>query len=197
MSDYTAVRAVSLALQALLKATITNSTDPQLNGVDITLFSPKVMRDKHKDGISLWLYRVNREPDTLNREPERISPTRLRHLPVPLTLHYLITPMRPDPEDEQALLGKVVQVMNDNAVMRGAQVGTVLAADDTELRLVIDGLSLEELARVWDVLKEPYQLSICYVVQIVAIDSDLDVAVRPPVLVGEERIYQIVGEGAA
>lgn len=197
MSAYTAVRAVSVALQSLLKAEITNSTDPELHPVDIFLFSPKVMRDKPKTGISLWLYRINREPDTLNREPERIAPDRLRQIPVPLTLHYLITPMLTDPEDEQMLLGKIVQVMNDHAVMAGAQVGTVLAADDTQLRIVIDNLSLEELARVWDVLKEPYQLSICYAVQVVSIDSDLDVSVRPPVLAGEERVYQIVGEGAA
>lgn len=197
MSHYTALRATSRALQSLLKAEITDSTDPQLKTVEVFLYSPKTMREKPKSGISVWLYRVNRDPDTLNREPQRISPSHLRRLPVPLTLHYLITPMLPETEDEQALLGKIVQVLSDHAVMGGAQLGTVLTADDTELRIVLDSLSLEELARVWDVLKEPYQLSVCYVVQVVAIDSDLDVAARPPVLTAEERVHQIIGEGAA
>ena len=193
MSDYTSLRAASIAIQQLLKDEITNSTDPQIKNVDVFLYSPKQMKDKPKTGISLWLYRVTREPDTLNREPRRVGPSQVRRRPMPLTLFYLITPMRGEPEDDQALLGKIVQVLHDHAIMRGAEVGPVLGADGTELRIVLDGLTLEELARVWDVLKEPYQLSVCYAVQVVTIDSDLDVAVRPPVLTSDESLYQIVG----
>jgi hypothetical protein len=192
VSDYTSLAAVSLALQKLLEGEITNSTDPQLNGVKVFLYSPKRMKEENENGISLWLYRVNREADTLNRPPERVAPNRLRQQPLPLTLHFLITPMLAEPQDEQAVLGKVVQVLNDHSILSGAQVGPVLGADGTELHVVLDGLTLEELARVWDVLKEPYQLSVCYVVQTVAIDSDLDVTVRPPVLTGDERVHQIV-----
>lgn len=195
MSDYTSVRAVSLVLQKLLRGEITNSSDPQLKNVDVFLYSPKLMREKTKSGISLWLYRVTREGDTLNREPERVGSSHLRRVPLPLTLYYLITPMRTEPEDEQTLLGKVVQVLHDRAIVRGADVGSVLGADQTELRIVLDVHGLEELARVWDVLKEPYQLSICYTVQTISIDSDVDVAVRPPVLTSEEHMHQVVGGG--
>ena len=194
MSDYTAVREATLALQALLKGEITDSTDPQLTGVTIFLDSPRDMREKKQTGISLWLYRINREPDTLNRPPERIAPNRLRPQPIPLTLYYLITPMRDQPRDEQTLLGKVVQVLHDHAIMSGPEVGTVLNADGTELHVVLNGLTLEDLARVWDVLKEPYQLSIVYIAQVVTIDSDRDLVLRPPVLNATEQVYQIVGE---
>ena len=197
MSDYTSLAAVSLALQKLLEGEITDSTDPQLGGVKVYLDSPKRMKDENQNGISLWLYRVTREGDTLNRPPERIAPNRLRAYPVPLTLFFLVTPMLGEPRDEQAVLGKVVQVLNDHGIVRGAQVGPVLGADGTELHIALDGLTLEELARVWDVLKEPYQLSVCYVVQTVTIDSDLDVVVRPPVLTGDERVHQIVGRTTA
>jgi hypothetical protein len=193
VSDYTSLAAVSLALQKILETEITDSTDPQLAGVKVFLYSPKRMKEEDEDGISLWLYRVNREADALNRPPERIGPNRLRAQPLPLTLYFLVTPMLSEPRDEQAVLGKIAQVLNDHAIVRGAQVGPVLGADNTELRVVLDGLTLEELARVWDVLKEPYQLSVCYIVQTVTIDSDLDVAVRPPVLTGDERMHQIVG----
>jgi hypothetical protein len=197
VSDYTSLAAVSLALQKLLDAEITQSSDPQLNGVKAFLYSPKRMKEENESGISLWLYRVNREADTLNRPPERIAPNRLRPQPLPLTLYFLITPMLSEPRDEQAVLGKIVQVLHDHAIVGGAQVGPVLGADGTELHIVLDGLTLEELARVWDVLKEPYQLSVCYIVQTVSIDSDLDVAVRPPVLTGDERVHQIVGRSPA
>ncbi len=193
MSDYTSLSAASLALQKLLKQEITDSTDPQLSGVDVFLYSPKRMKEENEEGISLWLYRVNREPDTLNRPPERIGPNLLRHQPMPLTLYFLITPMLAKPQDEQAVLGKIVQVLNDHAIVGGAEAGPVLGADGTELHIALDGLTLEELARVWDVLKEPYQLSVCYLVQTVRIDSDLDLSLHPPVLTGEDRVHQIVG----
>ena len=194
MSDYTAVREVSLALQALLKQEITNSTDPQLSGVAVELNSPKYFREKEKSGISLWLYRVTRQPETLNRPPERVGPSILRRQPMPLTLFYLVTPMREQPKDEQALIGKIVQVFHDHAVMSGPEVGAVLNADAVQLHLALDGLTLEELARVWDVLKEPYQLSLSYIVQTVAIDSDRDLVKRPPVLEANDLVQQIVGE---
>lgn len=197
MSDFTAMREVSLALEALLEQEITNSTDPQIKGVKIYLNSPRYLREKEIAGISLWLYRITREPDTLNRPAERVTPARLRRQPVPLTLHYLITPMREQPKDEQALLGKVVQVLADHAVMSGPEVGALLDADGTELHVVLNGLSLEDVARVWDVLKEPYQLSVCYIVQTIAIDSDRDLIVRPPVLIANDTMHQIVGESQA
>lgn len=197
MSDYTSLAAASQALLKILEAEITNSSDPQLAGVKVFLYSPKRMKEENENGISLWLYRVTREGDTLNRPPERVAPNRLRQHPMPLTLFFLVTPMLAEPQDEQAVLGKVVQVLNDHAIIGGALAGPVLGADGTELHIALDGLTLEELARVWDVLKEPYQLSVCYVVQTVSIDSDRDVAVRPPVLTGDERMHQIVGRSLA
>jgi hypothetical protein len=150
--------------------------------VQIQLFSPKVMREKEKTGISIWLYRVQREPDTLNRPVERLTPSQLRHRPMPLTLHYLVCAIFEEPKDEQALLGKVVQVFHDHAILGGSMLKDSLQGEDQELRLVLEALTLEELSRVWDSLNEPYQLSLSYALQVVEIDSDRDIVQRPPVL---------------
>jgi len=192
VSEFTAMRAVSMTLQSMLDAEITQSSDPQLKGVPIHLFSPKVVHLKEKTGISLWLYRVQREPDTLNRPQERITPTQLRHRPMPLMLHYLVCAVFDEPKDEQALLGKVVQVLNDHAIIRGSALKDSMQGEDLELRLVLEALTLEELARVWDSLNEPYQLSLSYVVQVVEIDSDRDIVQRAPVLVGTTLANQIL-----
>ena len=65
-----------------------------------------------------------------------------------------------------------------------------------ELRIVFCRLSLEELTRVWEALREPYRLSICYEVRVTRVDSlrtqqharvvERGVA-RPPVPVAAER----------
>jgi hypothetical protein len=192
MSDFTAIRAVSLTLRELLRVNITNSTDPQLSGVAIELRSPRQMRDAQLTGVSLWLYRVTRDRDMLNYPPERIVPNQLRHHPLPVNLYYLVTPINQNLQDEQALLGKVLQVFNDHAILRGGDLQDTLQSSPEEFRLTLETLTLEELTRVWDALKEPYQLSVCYLVQVITIDSAREPLQTAPVVVREAAYKQIL-----
>ncbi|MFQ5813114.1 MAG: DUF4255 domain-containing protein [Anaerolineae bacterium] len=193
MSEFTAIRAVSLTLRALLEEHITNSTDPQLAGVAIDLRSPKEMREANEAmGISLWLYRVTRNGHTLNQPPERIAPNQLKPHPLPVNLYYLVTPITQNPEDEQALLGRVLQVLNDHVILRGSDLRDTLQGGTEELRLTLETLSLEELTRVWDALKESYQLSVPYLVQVVTIDSDHEPVQAGPVVVKETEYKHIL-----
>ena len=196
MSQFTAVRAVSMTLLDLLQREV--RSENELADVTVRLDSPRVMRkDNTESGISLWLYMMRREPDTLNRPPERPATSQVRRRPLPLTLHYLVCAFRKHPEDEQTILGKVAQVFHDHAIIEPGDLTDSLTGEDLQLRVVLDAPTLEELARVWDSLNEPYQLSLAYTVQVVSIDSDRDAALRPPVLVSTQQPAQIVGGGAA
>jgi hypothetical protein len=192
MSDFTAVRAVSLTLKDLLKDHITNSTEPQLSGVGILLKSPKEMRESGSTGVSLWLYRVMRNEHRYNSTPPRASLDQRPSRPLPVNLYYLVTPITEEPEGEQTLLGRVLQVFNDHAALRGGDLKDTLEGAGDELRLTLEALSLEELTRVWAALKEPYQLSVCYLVQLVTIDSDHEPVECHPVLVRESTHTQIL-----
>jgi len=122
MSDFTVVRAVTETLFNILKEGITNSPDPQLNGVAIDLRSPKEMRaDNNTTGISFWLYRITRDADMLNNPPERPSPNQIKRQGLPVHLYYLVTPLVTKPEDRQTLIGRVLQLFNDHAILRGAE----------------------------------------------------------------------------
>jgi Pvc16 N-terminal domain len=193
MTDFTAIRAVSLTLQSLLEKYIKYSSEPQLSGVNIELTSPKEMQQAQEGvGVSVWLYRVVRNADMLNNPPERPAPNQLAHRALPLTLHYLITPITDDPEAKQALLGRVLQVFNDHATLRGADLGDTLSGSREELRIALETLTVDELARVWDSLDEAYQLSVSYSVQVVKIDSDLEPVQKAPVIVKETTYAQIL-----
>lgn len=196
MSEFTAIRAASVTLQTLLEREITRSDNPSLAGVPVHLNSPRFMRESKKKGISLWLYMITREPDTLNRRVERPTASQVRRRPLPLTLHYLICPLWDDPRDDQTLLGKIIQVFHDHAVLTAGDLRESLAGAD-ELRLVLDAPSLQELSLVWESLNEPYHLSVSYTVQVVDIDSDTDDVIAPPVLVSTQQPAQIIGGGAA
>ena len=172
MSDYSVISAVSQTLLTLLTTNITNSTDSQIKNVPIDLQSPTEVEGAHgTPSVSVWLYRVSRMGDMLNEPPLRISATQIVNTPLPILLYYLITPVAEDPLTRHALMGKVLQVMNDHAILRGADLQGILMGTTDQLRVVLETLTLEELSLVWDALSEPYQLSVSYMIQLASIDS--------------------------
>jgi hypothetical protein len=174
MSDYPVISAVSQTLRTLLTANITDSTDSQIKNVPIELLSPPEMQEVHENlGISVWLYRVSRMADMLNEPPQRISATQIVNTPLPILLYYLITPVADDPLTRHALMGKVLQVMYDHSILRGADLQGILMGTTDQLRVVLETLTLEELSLVWEALSEPYQLSVSYMIQLASIDSEM------------------------
>jgi hypothetical protein len=194
MSDYTVIKAVTDTLYQILNDGITNNPDPQLNGVQIDLRSPKEMRNANNaTGVSLWLYRITRDPDLLNDRPQRVSPTQIRPAPLPIHLYYLVTPLVADAGDRQTLIGRVLQLLNDHTILRGADLQDSLAGASDEFRVTLETLTLEELTRVWFALTEPYDLSVSYEVQVLKIDSDLEDVQGAAVLSRKTGYAQIEG----
>ncbi len=193
MSDYSVISAVSSTLKELLNQNITLSSDSQLNGVPIQLLSPKEMEDAGQaTGVSVWLYKVSRMAEMLNEPPERPSASQLARTPLPLLLHYLITPVSADPLAKHTLLGRVLQVFNDNAILRGSKLQGVLQGTTEQLRVALEALTIEELSLVWEALSEPYELSVTYLIQVVKIDSDREAVKAPPVLERDTTYSQIL-----
>lgn len=186
MSDYTAIRAVSESLRLLLQDAI---MEP---GVNVFLQSPQEMREDDNTGVSVWLYRVTRNEHLLNQPPERTGPNTVRRRPLPVNLHYLITPLMTDPLDEQTLLGRILQLFNDAPVLRGGDLQDSLQGGDEEFRIFLETLTLEELTRVWGALQEPYQTSLSYLVQLVHIDSEIPAEATSPVINSQTTYSQIL-----
>jgi len=193
MGEFTAIRAASETLKAILEANITNRSEPELKGVPIDLRSPKEMREANNTtGISLWLYRVARNADVLNNPPRRPAPDKILHRPLPIDLYYLVTPIANDPEDEQLLMGRVIQVFNDHPILSGSDLKDSLQGNSDELRVIFESQSLEDLTKVWYSLQESYQLSVTYIVQLVGIDSDLEPVKSSAVTIRQSEYDQIL-----
>lgn len=190
MSDYSVLSAVSNSLLTLLTKDITNALSGGLS-VPVQLFSP-ADPNKIVPGISLWLYKVSRMAEMLNEPPERKTATQIARTPLPVLLHYLVTPMASDPVTCQTLLGRVLQVLNDHSILRGADLLGALQNSTEQLRINLEALTLEELSLVWEALGEPYQLSVTYLVQVAKIDSDLELVKASPVLEKETTYSQIL-----
>jgi hypothetical protein len=203
VSKFTAIWAVSRTLQLLLNTQI--GADPQFTGgppVPVSLLSPKAIREPGStvpgSSISIWLYRVTRNEYISNNRPERTVSNQVPRAFIPVNLYYLITPMNEDPEAQQVVLGKVLQVFNDYGILRGSDLQESLRGTTEQLRISLETLSLEELTQVWYSLQEPYQLSVSYLVQVVSIESGLEPALAPPVLTRNsayDQVFDSQGEG--
>ena len=165
----------------------------------VRLQTPSEMTQSNTDeGVSFWLYRVVRDEERLNDPPRRISPTQLRPPPLPVRLHYLVTPITNrandgDPDTEQYALGKVMQLLYSKPRFRGADLRGQFAGTDIEFFVRLETMSLDEITRVWEGLNGEYQLSVSYEVSFVEIDAALEPESLTPVLVSLPEIGIVTG----
>jgi hypothetical protein len=105
-----------------------------------------------------------------------------------MRLHYLVTPVTNrandgDPDTEQYVLGKVLQLFHSKPAFRGADLRGQFANTGVEFFVRLETLSLDEITRVWEGLNGSYQLSVSYEVSLVDIDAALEPQSVTPVLV--------------
>jgi hypothetical protein len=169
----------------------------------VTARTPQEMETANEAGVSIWLYRIERDPELLNHPPERVAADRLRRRPLPLRLHYLVTPVVRDAADvgsapgmEQLLIGKVLQTFHDLPELAGSDLRGSLTGTGARLRVRMEPLDLSEIAAVWDALDSSYQLCIAYEVAVTLVDSETAAAPVTPVD-GVEPEHGLVTAAAA
>jgi hypothetical protein len=189
---YTALNATSKTLAKYLEGRL--QADANLKtffsggNLVVSLNTPQEMKDKNTEGVSVWLYRVKRDSERLNDPPERVSWNQLRPPPLPLCLHYLITPITEKkqgagPETEQLILGKVLQAFHSHPVLRGADLQADFIGTMVELHVRLEPMGLEEITRVWEALEGSYQLSVSYEVSVVNIEAETQPEKVSPIVV--------------
>ena len=97
-------------------------------------------------------------------------------------------------EDEHRILGRIVQVLRDNAVIPKKYMPESLRLANEEIRIEMLPLELEEKVKVWTMFSEPYKLSVFYSVGPIIIDSEVIKAPAKRVTsfgVGTRRIIKI------
>jgi Pvc16 N-terminal domain len=184
MADYTVLAEIGESLVRVLWQEI--EPDPQVNGLidninRISLESPFELRDGDSVRLSIYLYRVVEDAYTKNQFPVSGNGGQLRKPPLTLDLFYLVTPLVGSPREQQIILGKVMQVLYDRAILSGADLTGTLAVSAEEARVILNPVSLEETTRVWQALEMSYRLSVCYTVRVAMADSRLERFIQPVV----------------
>lgn len=138
----------------------------------ITLVSPDEMDDGNLKKLSLFLYQVIENGHMKNSEMIAVNTAHLQYPPLALDLLFLVTCSTDDRKKDHLLLGKVIQVFHDNAVLKGSVLQGGLAGSGEEFRLVFHTLPFEETINLWQSFRDKsFKLSVCYRVTPVKIDS--------------------------
>lgn len=183
MSPPSIIADVSVAILQQLNETLKLILSPP----SVELAPPK--EKPEKDIVSLWLYRVSRNGDVANNDRVRTISGELLHRPLPLDLHYLITPQFKVPEAEQKVLGNIMQFFHSYPSLKSSHQNL---SSDIALKITPELLTFEQQAHLWQALSQPFRLSVSYLVQCVRIESMLPAAKAPPVEKSEVRFAQIV-----
>jgi hypothetical protein len=172
MSSYMVLAAVSDALRSVLWDAF--NADPVVRSIvgseaAIVFTNPTETARDSSNRLSLWMYQVSENEFVKNQPaPRRNGHNSQLETPFALNLNYLITPFAPSGEADHLLLGLTLQTLYENAILVLQRPADAIFE---ELRLVFCRLTIEELTRIWEALREPYRLSVCYQVRVTHIDS--------------------------
>lgn len=123
--------------------------------------------------MSLWLYQVLPNEHLRNapqvRARDNGDDTVEFYPPLALNLLYLLTPSTGSDLGDQLVLGRSLQIFHDQSILRMESAQNTARAE--ELHVSLAPRTIEELAKVWEAMQQPYRLSVCYEVRVARIDS--------------------------
>jgi hypothetical protein len=168
MSDYTVIGDITNTIVTLFK----NDTGGLLPQDRITAASPADITDDTQPLLSFFLYQLHENPHLKNEAMLETSTGALRYPPLALNLHYLLTAYASSRETEHQILGRAMQILHDNAILRGSLLQGSLATTFEEVVVNINPLTLDEMNKLWSLFSsKPYRLSVTYRVSTALIDS--------------------------
>lgn len=180
MSHLTIIRDASRALRASLFRDLTTVADMDFGFSNVT--TDIILSAPDSDipagaRLSLYLYHIAPDPELRNQPPLAIGVSGLVRAPLALRLSYLVTPVLDDEEVNQAVLGRILQALHDRPFLSevaGAPLDDSRGGGSPELRLSLEPLSIDSIARIWHAMGSDYRLSVAYLMRTVMIDSALD-----------------------
>lgn len=164
MGGYTAVADASNTILKLLRD---NMLPEPIPGPEmIGLCSPA---EKGDFRLGLYLYSTRENGEFNNTRTPGVPP-------LSLSLYYLLTAystaeLKSRAYDEYCILGRAMQVMNDNGIVGNSALQGTLAENNEELRIKLNYLSPDEMSKIWTFPDVPYRLSVGYIVGPVTISA--------------------------
>jgi hypothetical protein len=176
MSNYEAVSDVGEVLVRLLEDSIDENEQFGkiiTSSTQITLSSPEDLTNDQF--LSVFLYQVTEDTYQKNQGMSVVDADTAKRPPISLNLFYLITANTGSAKTDNIVIGKVIEIFNNNPVLRGPAL-YYTSLDGESLNLIFNPLTLDEINKIWIMLSKskPYRLSVYYEVTPVRIDSRVE-----------------------
>ena len=168
VADYSVIADVGLSLVNALKKALVPELIPHLDGVGLA--NPI---DKGDMNLTIYLYEIKENSDARNNEMVDLG-NRLKYPGMALDLYYLITAHSSSDVltrgiDEQRILGKTMQLLHDNPVLKEEDLEGSLVSSGTTIRINKEVFPFEKVITLFP--NQPYKLSLAYRVGPVVLDS--------------------------
>lgn len=176
MSDYRAIAEVGETLIKLLRD---NMQDLIPRRESIVMASPGEIEANDDVRLSIFLYQVLENIHLKNQEMQIRDHTTLTFPPIALDLYYMLTSYPSGIQDitertkeEYNILGRAIQIINDNSILTGSVLRGNLDVNGYELHITLTPVSLDDMTKMWTTFPgKPFRSSICCLVTPVLIDS--------------------------
>jgi Pvc16 N-terminal domain len=172
-SDH-AISTISLALRGLLLAA--RPTTGELKDANVLLYLAGNFKEPMLLGVSIFLYRVTVSTVRRNLPPKIGVDGKKYRPPLPLDLHYMLTPWAKTAETQQLLLAWAMRALDDTPTLSSGYLNNFDPDDepfgpDETVDIVFDPTSIQDMLNIWEVGKPNVQVSVNYVARVVPIDS--------------------------
>lgn len=171
--DYTVISAAGMAVVKLLQGHMVPELIPSRDG--ISLCCPT----EHGDIIvGIYLYDIRENEEVRMNGMQPVDEAYLQFPPMYLNLHYMITAyldmdIRYRSEEQQRILGSIMQIIHDNPILDSDTMQPAKGAAPGDLRLEYENLQTEEKVKIWSSISMPYQLSLFYKLSPVKLESTI------------------------
>ena len=179
MADYPVIDDVSETLRVVLTDGLSTLTPPptvQVHDLQGTITTSTAQ-------VTICLYDVIEDPSAKNRprrkRPDAAGNLRIEKPPMALLLRYMITPWAGTRAADHQLLGRVVQILYDGAILHGPMLQGGLAGTSDALKIMMSPIPLQERFWLWQAVQKAYRISVTYDVRVVNLDAVDAQIVRP------------------
>ncbi len=196
MATFEAISATGKTIERLLTARF--AADEPVSGLDVSAALVRTedfaVTTNHNSVLaqtpvlSVFLYRV--EPNGTMRAAWSAVGSQDGQAHLPLDLHYLLTPWAENAEHEHTILGSALACIDTTPIATGPLLYPSAAWAPTEaVQLLLDEMSIDNLARVFDSLQSDFKLSVTLLARVIRIDGGTrPVDPATTVIIGEQML---------
>lgn len=180
MATFPAIAATGLALVGLLKDA---SAGTEFAGLSFDLLQAADFGNGPpiSEGVSVYTYRVTVNTSRRNMPPHTGPDGRRYRAPLPLDLHFLLSPWAKTAARQLRLLGWAMRELQNVTILPAGLLNHYGPEHDTfrpdeTVELICEPLSLQDMSYVIEPLKNLQPLSVPYVARMVLVESGIPLA---------------------